>query len=68
MLNLQKHIKAVDETYKANKNNPLRARIAAMKKANGLSPVSVKMAQKHASNTILRAATSKKAVAENRLR
>ena len=59
VLNLQKQIKAVDEAYKANKNNPLRARIAAMKNANGLSPVSVKMAQKYANNAILRAATNK---------
>lgn len=59
-LNLQKQIKAVDEAYKANKNNPLRARIAAMKRAKGLNPVSVKMAQKYANNAILRAATNKR--------
>lgn len=59
VLNLQKQIKAVDEAYKANKNNPLRARIAAMKSAKGLNPVSVKMAQKYANNAILRAATNK---------
>ncbi len=67
VLNLQKQIKAVDEAYKANKNNPLRARIAAMKSAKGLSPVSVKMAQKYANNTILRAATSKSG-GKNKLR
>ena len=60
VLNLQKQIKAVDEAYKANKNNPLRARIAAMKRAKGLNPVSVKMAQKYANNAILRAATNKR--------
>ena len=67
MLNLQKQIKAVDDAYKANKNNPLRAKIAAMKNAKGLNPVSAKMAQKHANNTILRAATNKSG-GKNKLR
>ena len=59
-LDLQKQIKAVDEAYKANKNNPLRARIAAMKQAKGMNPVSAKMAQKYVGNAILKAATNRR--------
>lgn len=59
VLDLQRQAKAVEEAYKANKNSPLRAKIAAMKKANGLNPITVKMTQKYSNNTILRAAANK---------
>ena len=55
ILDLQKQIKAVDDAYKANKSTPLRARIAALKKANGFAPVAFKLSQIHADNTIIQA-------------
>ena len=60
VLDLQKQIKAIDAAYKANKNNPLRAKIAALKKANGLNPVSLKIAQQHSNNTIIQAVNKAK--------
>lgn len=55
ILDLQKQIKAVDAAYKANKSTPLRARIAALKKANGFAPVALKLSQTHANNAIIQA-------------
>lgn len=60
ILDLQKQIKAIDAAYKANKSNPIRAKINAMKKANGFSPIANKMAQKYANNAILQAANKAK--------
>lgn len=57
--NLAVQRKAIDEAIKANRNNPARARIAAMKSALGKNPVSARMVQKYADNAILRAATRK---------
>ena len=57
---LQKQIKAIDAAYKANKSNPIRARIDAMKKANGFSPIANKMVQKHTNNAILQAVNKAK--------
>ena len=62
VLDLQRQAKAVEEAYKANKSNPLRAKIAAMKKVHGINPVTAKMSQKYVNSAILRAAANKQNV------
>ena len=60
LVDIRAQAKALDEAIKRNKDNPTRARIAAMKSKLGLNPVTANMVKKYANNAILKAISKNK--------